>query len=176
MKNIFSVLILLSSFASFAGTSEEERANKQYELTLQVGADYRMSPTQIAAMYFIDSRNLVGLKMGVDRQGEERQTNIALQYKYYTSNSFYVAGEAFYLNTREDVNGFWGEVFDLHDYAEYSSLGAGIRIGNQWTWKYFTLGCDWIGIGQRVGTFKKETSALNETTFTLFNVIIGASF
>lgn len=168
---------LLSSLNILAATSQVERQNKQFELSIQTGGgDYRMSPYQIAGMYFLNSDNLLGIKVGVDRAGEERQTNAALQYKHYFSNSFYAAGEIFYLNSREDITGFWGDVFNLQDYAEYSSLGAHIRIGNQWTWKHFTLGCDWVGIGRRFGTFKKDTDDLNNNTFTLLNVIVGLSF
>ncbi len=165
------------SLAALGASSQENRANKKFEFTLQVGADYRMSPTQLAVMYFINSDNLIGLKAGDDRTGREHQTNVAIQYQHYTSNSFYVAGEVFYLNTTEDLDGFWADIFNIQrEYARYSSLGAGIRIGNQWSWQNFTLGCDWIGIGRRVGSFRKETDKLIDETYTLLNVKVGASF
>lgn len=180
MKRILMGLFLITGVISSAwsATSAENRANKDLELTLQVGLDYRMSPTQLDGMYFINANNLVGLKVGIDRQGHESQTSIALQYKLYTGNSFYFAGEAFYLNSREEVNGYYARnVFNLkEEYANHKSLGAGIRIGNQWTWKHFTFGCDWIGVGHRFGTFTKDTSKLSDTTVTLLNFIIGASF
>jgi hypothetical protein len=174
----FSLIIgLLFTLNAMAATSREERQNKTFELSFQLGGwDYRMSPYQVAGMYFLNSDNLIGLKAGVDSSGEERQTNIALQNKHYFSNSFYAAGEIFYLNSREDVTGLWGDLLNLQDYAEYVSTGAHIRIGNQWTWKHFTVGCDWIGIGHRVGTFRKDTDDLNANTFTLLNVIAGISF
>ncbi len=175
-KSLLVLIVILSSFSAHAKTSGENRNGKKLEITLQSGVDYRMSPTQVSAMYFINQDNMIGVKSGTDRTTHERQTNFALQYKHYGSNSFFVAGELFYLNTREEVNGLWGDLFDQQEYAEHSSLGAGIRIGNQWTWKYVTVGCDWIGIGQRFGTFKKETSKLNDTTLTLLNIIIGTSF
>jgi hypothetical protein len=178
MIKVFLSLLTLISLSAFAATSEEERSTKKFELTLQSGGDYRMSTNQIAAMYFLHPNDLIGLKLG-EGQGNSRkesQTNIAAQYKHYFSNSFYAAGEIFYLNSREDVNGFFGDIFNLRDYDNYSSMGAGIRIGNQWTWNHFTLGCDWVGIGQRVGTFRKDTSRLNNSTFTFLNVIIGTNF
>jgi hypothetical protein len=139
-----------------------------------------MSPTQLGGFYFLNSNNLIGFKVGVDREGEERQTNITSQYKHYVGNSFYVAGEVFYLHTREkeEIKFFRdaGTLSDKRELAEYSSLGVGVRIGNQWTWENLTIGCDWIGLGQRVGIFKKESSKLDNTTFTLINVIIGVSF
>jgi hypothetical protein len=180
MKYAFITLLILMAMApvAWSSTSLENRGDKTIELSLQVGQDYRMSPTQLGGMYFINPNNLIGLKVGIDRQGHESQTSIALQYKYYTGNSFYFAGEAFYLNSREEINGYYARtVFNLkEEYANYKSLGAGIRFGNQWTWKHFTFGCDWLGVGHRFGTFTKDTSKLSDTTVTLLNFIIGASF
>lgn len=179
MIKIFLPLIcLLLSLNILAASSLEGRSNKKFELTFQTGGDYRMSPTQLAGMYFIDANNLVGLKVGVDRTGRDFQTSVATQYKRYFGNSFYAAGEVFYLNTQENTDGLINDIFSLNEGidAQYTSLGAGVRIGNQWTWKHFTLGCDWIGVGQRIGTFKKESSKLDDTVFTFFNFIIGASF
>ncbi len=176
MKKFFAALLLSLPIVCHSGTSAEERKGKKVELTVQAGGDYRMNPTQLSAMYLLDDANLLGLKVGSDKSNEERQTNVAVQYKHYFENSFYLAGEMFYLNTREDVNGFWGPIIYQRDYADYRSLGAGIRIGNQWTWERVTLGCDWIGFGQRFGTFQKETSRLKDSTFTILNVIFGVSF
>lgn len=176
MKIIILALLAMIPVFSTASTSEENRAGKKFEATFQAALfDYRASTSQVSAMYFIEPNQLLGLKLGT-RDGGEKQTNIALQYKRYLGNSFYMAPEIFYLNSREDVNGIFGDIFSSHDYANYSSMGAGFRIGNQWTWKHFTLGCDWVGIGQRLGTFRKDTSRLNDTTYTFLNVIIGASF
>lgn len=176
---MFKVLLtILMTFSTliFASSSEEERANKKFELSIQQGIDYRMSTTQASAMYFFNSHNLAGIKIG-NRTGHEKQTNITAQYKLYLGNSFYLAPEIFYLNSREEVNGYLSSLFmKTQNYASYSSMGGGLRIGNQWSWKNFTLGCDWIGIGQRVGTFKKESSKLNDTTYTFLNLFVGINF
>lgn len=178
LRMMFPFFSLIFSLNILAASSQEGRSNKKYEFTFQTGGDYRMSPSQLAGMYFIDANNLVGLKVGVDRTGEDFQTSIATQYKRYFGNSFYAAGEVFYLNTREDTTGFINDIFSLSESreAQYTSLGAGVRIGNQWTWKHFTLGCDWIGVGHRMVSFKKESPNLDDTVFTFFNFIIGASF
>ncbi len=177
MKIQLAALLMILPVVCNSATSTDGRNGKIIELTVQAGVDYRMSPTQLSAMYFLNSDNLLGFKVGSDRTIEERQTSVAVQYKHFLENSFYVSGEIFYLNTREDVNYFWESVFRKNgDYADYKSLGAGIRIGNQWTWKYFTLGCDWIGYGRRFGTFQKDTHKLNMNTYTLLNVIVGVSF
>lgn len=172
---ILLVLLSLLSVTAFADTSTAERARKSLEISVQSGGDYRMSPTQFSIMKFIDGDNLIGLKGGSDREGKEMQTHFAIQYKHYASNSFYIAPEIFYLNSREEENWLYGIFGIPRKYAQYTSLGAGIRIGNQWTWKHFTLGADWIGVGTRFGTFKKEAD-LDNTTFTILNVIAGISF
>lgn len=177
MKFFFTLVLFLTQGLTWAESSEAERAKKSFELTVSAGVDYRLSPTQLAAYYFMDKNNLLGLKAGVDRNGEERQTNFALQYKHFTGNSFYVAPEVFYLNTREDEAWFINDLFNIKkQYAEYVSMGVGVRIGNQWSWRHFSLGVDWIGYGRRVGIFRRDTETLSDNTWTLFNLYAGLSF
>lgn len=176
MKHVLCLMALLLSLSAVAD-SASERARKTIELTAQGGVfDYRMSPTQFAVMAFIDRDNQIGFKLGTDKSGKEAQTSVALQFKHYMSNTFYVAPEIFYLNTREDENWVGGLFGIPRKYAEYTSMGAGIRVGNQLTMGAFTLGVDWIGVGHRFGTFKKETKDLDNVTFTILNVIAGLSF
>ena len=177
MKIILALILTTLPSLVFAESSEAERAKKSVEFTVSAGVDYRLSPTQLAAYYFFDKNNLLGLKAGVDRNGEERQTNVALQFKHFTGNSFYIAPEVFYLNTREDEDWFLNEVFNIkRSYAEYISYGAGVRIGNQWSWRHFSLGVDWIGVGRRIGVVRRDTDDLSKTTWTLFNIYAGLSF
>ncbi len=173
-KHLLIAFTFLLSLNALALTSSESRANKKFESTLQLGFDYRMATFQASVMYFLNADNLIGLKAGTI-SNTESQTNFALQYKHFFGNSFYMAGEGFYLRTREDVDGV---ILNnaLHDFARYESLGAGARIGNQWTWEHFTMGCDWVGFGRRFGTFRKDTDSLNDTTITLGNFYLGASF
>lgn len=177
MKFLLLISLILLTHLAWGESSEAERAKKKVEFTISAGVDYRMSPTQLAAYYFFDKNNLLGLKAGVDRTGEERQTNVALQYKHFTGNSFYVAPEIFYLNTREDEAWFLNDLFNVKkQYAEYVSMGVGVRIGNQWSWDHFSLGVDWIGYGRRVGIFRRDTDNLTDNTWTLLNVYAGLSF
>jgi hypothetical protein len=177
MKFLLLTSLLLITHLAWSETSEEERAKKKVELTIGAGADYRMSPTQVAAYYFLSKNDLLGIKVGVDKQGEERQTSVALQYKNFTGNSFYVAPEFFYLNTREDESWFLSRAFNIEvEHAEYISYGAGVRIGNQWSWKHWSIGVDWIGIGRRIGVIRRDTDDSSKTTYTIFNVYAGLSF
>ncbi|MGE3610450.1 MAG: hypothetical protein AB7I27_12745 [Bacteriovoracaceae bacterium] len=179
IQSLFIILVWIVLFSNQmvnAATSEENRSGKKFEVTFQNAIqDYRLPNQAITGMYFITPKDLVGLKLG-NLHGKENQNSIAIQYKKYFANSFYAAPELFYLRSHEDVNGFWGDAFSLHDYASYTSLGAGIRIGNQWTWERFTIGCDWIGVGRRFGTFRKDTDRLSNVTYTLLNLSIGISW
>jgi hypothetical protein len=62
------------------------------------------------------------------------------------------------------------------DDLKLTGLGTGIRVGNQWQWKHFTLGCDWVGIGRVLSYFKYSESEKNFYTVTLMNVYLGWSF
>jgi len=175
-------IIVLAFFIAISGlvraeSSEGERAKKSIELTVSAGVDYRMSPTQFAAYYFLDKNNLLGLKAGADRNSEERQTSVAFQYKHFTGNSFYIAPEIFYLNTREDDTWLL-KLFNINvdGYSEYVSMGAGVRIGNQWSWRHFSIGADWIGYGRRIGVFRRDNDKASENTWTLLNIYAGLSF
>lgn len=171
MRLLLSLMLVLCSFNSWSATSQENRQNKVLEIAILSGFDYTNSVDQLQVSYFLDQDNLIGLKAGKGGNGKEKQTDFALQYKHYAGNSFYLAGEIMYLNTLEDTDWILGD-----KYSKYTSLGAHIRIGNQWSWKNFTLGCDWIGVGQRFVVFTKEDPSYYDTTLTLLNVLIGFSF
>ncbi len=172
MKIILFLFILLS-LNSFAQTE-----SNKFDVTIQAGLDYRMSPTQLAVMYRFNPSHQLGLKAGVDREGDERQTSFALQSKHFFREILYIAPEIFYLNTREKESWWFTDVIfnQKATYAEYVSMGAGIRIGSQWTIKHFNLGFDWFGVGRRIGTFRKDYNNSEETTYTLLNVYAGLSF
>ena len=149
-----------------------------FDITAQGGYDYRMATYQISAMYWINPTNQIGVKGGANKSDGEHQTVFSLQYKHFLKNSFYISPEIYYLNTREK-DSWWltDNLFNLEaKYSEYVSMGAGVRIGNQWIIKHFTLGIDWIGLGRRFGTFRKDNQDTNEYTATLFNVYAGLSF
>ena len=117
---------------------------------------------------FLNSDSLVGLRFGARASHQENQTNVTLQYKRFTDNSFYLAPEIFYLN--------YTEKFNRSKDDELTGMGLGLRLGNQWQWDNFTLGCDWVGIGRTMVYFKSTTSDKNFYTVTLANVYLGWSF
>lgn len=174
MKKLSLIISLLITLSAFGRTSEEIRADKNFEVLYKVGYDYRMATNQVGASYFFNANHILGARVGAAKDGGERQTNVSLEYKYFLSNSFYVAPEIFYLNTVEDE--WWLSSLFRIDYTRYTSMGAGVRIGNQWSWEYVSFGVDWFGIGQRVGTFHRDYTSITKNTFTLLNLTLSAHF
>lgn len=175
MKKLLLVLSLLFSIGAFARTSEEIRAEKTLEVYYKGGYDYRMGTNQVGFSYFLNARNLLGARVGAASSDGERQTNITVDYKYFLSNSFYVAPEVFYLNTVEDEAWFLTPFFKQST-VKYTSMGAGFRIGNQWSGEHFSFGVDWVGIGRRLGTFHKDSDVVNNTTVTVLNLTLAFHF
>ncbi|MDA8793667.1 hypothetical protein N9N67_10485 [Bacteriovoracaceae bacterium] len=108
-------------------------------------------------------------------------------YQYYVSNSFYFRPSLSYRNqTTIDQRKTTYDTFNdrvierVEDgKATYQDLVLGATIGNQWQWDNFTIGCDWIGFGERVAILgydgDKSDFAANGT-LTLLHLYVGASF
>ncbi len=175
MKILIFVLSLLFSFSSIARSSQEIRADKKFEVLYKGGYDYRMATNQFGISYFLNGDNILGARVGSIKDDDESQTNVSLEYKHFFSNSFYIAPEAFYLNTVEDELWFLSPLIKVNT-TKFTSMGAGVRIGNQWSWEYISFGLDWVGIGQRIGTFHKDAGTVNKTTFTLLNLTLAVHF
>ncbi|MFZ4715404.1 MAG: hypothetical protein ACOYL6_16895 [Bacteriovoracaceae bacterium] len=163
------------STALVSKSSKENRENKKYEISISYGPDYKEITQQAMLSKYIDDDNILGLKIGYTNNNTSKywnhyQSNISLQYKRYVSNSFYLAPEIIYLKTQAKNS----EAGSSSPDTSSSGLGAGFRIGNQWHWKNFTLGCDWIGIGQMFAFFK-NTQEVNGYA-TLLNTYVGYSF
>jgi hypothetical protein len=174
MKHLVYLPFLLVSSLCLAATSSEERAQLKYQATLQTGYDYKTSDTQLSLGMFLKPDQMMNFKAGVGKDGDDKQTTFALQYKYFTGNSFYLAPELYYLNYSESDK--HKTLFDSVD-ENVTALGAGLRIGNQWQWQHFTLGCDWFGMGSNFAHWKRtEDSFSNPLTFTILNFYLGASF
>ncbi len=118
---------------------------------------------------------------------------ISASYKQFLGNSFYYRAG---LGLREITVDSW-EIFDVvaGQVAKSRSVVADLAIGNQWQWKNFTLGCDWIGLMPALATLEStiETSGISNTSdrqqiendwdqvsqatsLQLLRFIIGASF
>lgn len=175
MKNFALIFVLLFTSLAYAATSQENRANLKYEITAQYGINYGVGKiTQGSIGYYLNPNDQIAFKAGRGQEGDDKLTNFTLQYKHFTGNSFYVAPEVHYLNYFED-----DDTPSLLDYEKekFTGIGAGIRIGNQWQWKYLTLGFDWIGINHVLAHWSKKEDVFDSPwSFTIGNCYIGLAF
>lgn len=168
MHFVVLIFFILSSFSVFAKTSPEERAELDYQIALSYGVDYKMPITQIMVSKFLEQDRVLGLKVGKGAFRDQTQTNVALQYKIFTSSTFYIAPEIFYLNWQEPYSGYTDD--------KITGLGAHFRIGNQWQWKHFSLGVDWIGLGSTLVYFNYQSEHTKEIPITLTELNAYAAF
>jgi hypothetical protein len=169
-NSLLVFLFCMSAVSVHAKTSAEERAELNYEANVQFGADYRVDSVQFMFAKFLDDRSVIGLKGGSGSRYEKSQTTFAVQYKNFVGNTFYMAPEIFYLNYADTAGYSYDE--------RLTGLGAHFRIGNQWQWEHFTLGCDWVGVG-RVFVIFNNTDEYGDTdylTLSVANFYLGYSF
>lgn len=123
--------------------SRSNRVGLNYQVLYGLGAEYRISGnSELTFAKFLTENQVVSVKLGAGRGHEIQQNNVTFQYKHFLENSFYIAPEIYYLNLFEKN---YGSGYPYVD--RLTAIGAMIRIGNQWQWQNFTLGCDWIGLG-----------------------------
>lgn len=168
---LFWILFLIAGNV-LAGQSEELRASKKYEAKLQGGFDYRMDSTQGSFGIHLNPDDIISFKAGAGSSNHRKQTSAAFQYKHFEGNSFFIAPEIYYVNYHHtDDDNF----FNI-DPGHISTLGVGFRIGNQWHFKYFTVGFDWIGVGRNLAYWSDTSADKYHYTFTLLNMFVGGSF
>ncbi len=174
MKLIFTLVLVFSTFLTLAETeinesvtpeakikkftrtvvyeSEMNREDAKYSIGVGMGFDYGAYGRSYNLGYFLDRNNILNVNMvNVDTERGSYSENysanvISASLQHFTGNSFYVAGSVYGRSAKErqlDNN------FDLQNLS-YKDMGAGIKIGNQWQWQNFTLGCDWIGLNYSI--------------------------
>ncbi len=175
---------------------EESRMNrdgKHFTVNLSLmGAQLGMiGATGINTGYFLTEDSLLTLSIAsVDRieilnsSIDSKAQAISIGYKYFTSNSFYIHTGLYSksVNTKDDE--YLDPITFDDKRVSYSTSHKGVflKIGNQWQWSNFTLGCDWVGIGQDFSSDLSEADKIGEnnprmiSAATLLNFYLGASF
>lgn len=152
-----------------SGGSLQNRLDKDFTIQLQpVGLSAIGTNESLLILgYYIDSNNILQLEAGAGRsdfemkwdgQSEDKEVlkgeSVGLHYKHFFGNSFYVKLGADYRGIK-----YTGKILDPHFASIDGTSGvASIVVGNQWQWKTWTAGCDWIGGGLPFATFVSSTN------------------
>lgn len=170
--------------------SEMNREDLNYQATLYIaGAALSLPSSGIGFYKFLNENELVGINYYSMKDNDDLSlydgTAISLSYKKFNGNSFYFEGYVYYRNIKTidkiSIISFGGSTTETREgEADYEDLGVGLKIGNQWQWDNFTLGCDWIGVAKRVATLsydgEKSDFYNSNSNTTLLNFYLGYSF
>lgn len=187
MLKYILVFICFTSLSTFAETktSEQNREGLKYQFVGSLsGVQHSFTPNpSVEASYFINKNTQISLRHNKYNESYESEqfSNegqvIQLGYKNFNSNSFYYRPSVFFREMK---------IEDTEDTSYvFRDLGVGYAIGNQWQWKNFTLGCDWVGANIRLSTLYYEDTKSSEVlirlkgyglTLDLLNFYLGLSF
>jgi hypothetical protein len=176
--------------------SMKNRMDKKFSLNAAIGGlAYSTTSTAFEGSYFLKPNMLVTLqysKLGGTSENTDNDTAadevwkrdglghvFSAGIKKFESNSFYYKPEI-YSRTQEFVHSTSSNSTELFskETAFINDIGVSFKIGNQWQWESFTLGCDWIGITRSMTASKISSNiySYEKNSTTLLNFYMGASF
>jgi hypothetical protein len=164
--------------------SAGNRIGKKFLLT--VGLEEK--GTNASAGYFLKSDQILGLEFAQGNLGNYQSIDIynneykslSFYYKEFLGNSFYFRTDILYKKYYTDN---WS-ANPHRDHNEpngrFNTLGAELKIGNQWQWDHLSLGCDWVGLHK---AFLVSANSTSKTFFRdegfaidILNFYFGISF
>jgi hypothetical protein len=203
IKKLLIAGVLLTQTSLFAATSNylqnpelssvAARQNKKYIVDAQIlGLGFSTNVQKIGAGIYMNPSstlqlNLYSLKEQTAAQGQKVDgktagvgSAIEVAYKNYHSNSFYTQF-GLYKRTQtiatHTIHNFYSSAATGAVGGDIDDMGINFKIGNQWNWDTFTLGCDWVGYNHALS---KKTSGTVEDSdvsgLSLLGFYVGASF
>lgn len=167
-------------------SSEENRKNLKYQVALAfIGVEYSSAtPLTFSGSYYLSPNHLLTLRYSNINNNNEKLRAIALGYKYFLGNSFNIMPTfGWRRTTGNNENNSLPTSFFYSPRFTYEEIGAGLRIGNEWQWENFTMGCDWIGINKTILKLHAtgNSGIINglikqSTTLALLSFYLGYSF
>jgi hypothetical protein len=148
-------------------SSSEIRATKTYGVYLEPFG-YTMTPaTGLRGEYLLSEDNVLsfGVVSGAfdssalysnssSSMNEFTKLLTEIRFKRFIGNSFYAAAglgiERWTINYHVSKKG--SETEDVTLVASNTNIGPTIHVGNQWTWKYVSVGVDWAGYLKSLST------------------------
>lgn len=146
-----------------ADTSEAHRQDKTLEINALlhgVGLAKTQEMGLVLGLY-VTADSLLELEWGQGREdwndefigGRKRTKFASVYFKKFWGNSFYVRGGLKYVSL--DLESGWGYDSDYSFTAD--RLSTVVAIGNQWQWKNFSWGIDWVTLNAPLFThFRNE--------------------
>lgn len=191
---------------SEVGESEANREGKRFTINAGlVGIQFSALSSSIEGGYHLSPNSILTLQYtslngasssDTDSKGSEDEADevwedagkgrsISAGLKHFVGNSFYVKPEVYH--RRQDIVHSTTSVYSSaqdkwllsdKDVASIEDLGASFKIGNQWQWDNFTLGCDWVGYSQSITTLEESGNVKSSDlgNLSLVNFYLGATF
>ena len=179
-------------------SSMANREGKTFTLNATMfGVFHGASAQSLEVGYHVDKNNIITLQgtrlEGISTSENESLSNldelrekhgrgnvVSIGLKHFVSNSFYVKPEIYSRNQEFVYNALVfsdGSVAALED-GSIEDFGIHIKIGNQWQWENFTLGCDWVGFRQSINStrFGRVKNTERSGLSSLVNFYLGATF
>jgi hypothetical protein len=168
LKTIAFIFLICASFTTFAdsdnggtttteGRSAANRQDKKWGWFgdvsgLNIG-NINMYNLGVGVNYFINPNNLIVAEIGTGTNVDfvssfggdtvNGWTNWqGIYYKHFFNNSFYIKGGIEFTEVRYNVTHY--ELTDYSQSAYINLYSLYVAIGNQWQFRTFTLGCDWV--------------------------------
>jgi hypothetical protein len=170
--------------------SFENRESKKFQLAIgMLGHEYiGTNAITLSAGYFLDPQSILLVRYsnlngrGLDDDDSATLRAVTLGYRRFVANSFNLTPSVYYKRTTQKDNFTW---FTTTSKTEvYEDIGIGFRIGNEWQWENFTLGCDWFGINRTMKVLNEKNVDDNwelfdtnsKYSFTIASFYLGYSF
>lgn len=158
--------------------------------SVELKGSYFIKPNLMAFARYSDLRNLEPSNSDNDEFYDSKEENelwdengkgyaLNVGVKSFNGNSFYFEPSVYYRKQKvvqetTTVN----SVLISSKSGDITDIGVSIRIGNQWQWDSFTIGCDWIGLTQSLSDLDSNGNLDSDEygSLSLLNLYLGASF
>lgn len=172
-------------------TSSGNRKNLKYQIAAGIiGTEYIKYPITLSVGYYIHSDGILSLRYSAlnhsDKWGAYKMKAVTLGYRRFFGNSFNVMPSIYYKRNTADfyTEGSYPYVLGSNNLI-YEDIGTGFRVGNEWQWQNFTMGCDWFGLNYKAYeiNFKEKSlgpidthAPMKALTMTILSFYLGYSF
>lgn len=172
--------------------SKYNREKKQYQIAVGfLGMEYIGSPLTLSLGYYLNPNSLLLLRYSsyngndVDDRAAQKLRATTLGFRQFFGNSFNVMPTLYYRRNTADYFKEGTMTIIGPTNLVYEDIGMGFRVGNEWQWDNFTMGCDWFGINRTIKELNKKESGLGvinditlqkAVTITALSFYIGYSF